>query len=251
MRNQAKKQFRLVKQKANQANSKDISDPDVHEDISVALKQRGFDEKREKKLIRALDRLIHSIKDHATEHNIQDGYIKTGIYPYSFEKVMHRGIHSWIPEEIDLLRQCKDDLVKIMRTKGYVSDADMDQFDVVNENVKLYQRGSRDELTLNRQRAVVLNSANVVAERLEYLKVREEKGKSREDEKRKRKEREDYKKHVHSLPNLSLKEKKAMLKAKAGERRRETLKMKEKPKRLLEEEENPPQKVPKIIFDDI
>ena len=73
--------FRLVKQKANQANWKDIPDPDVHEDISNAIKERGFDDKREKKLIRALDRLIHSIKDHATEHNIQDGYIKTGIYP--------------------------------------------------------------------------------------------------------------------------------------------------------------------------
>jgi hypothetical protein len=99
-----------------------------------------------------------------------------------------------------------DYFVDIFREHGKVGDEELNEAGIINLNLHLYGMHSKDNLTMNRQRTLLLLNPEVVKERSGKLKERLLAGQSTEERNKNRKELAEFKSNIKGRTDAERKE---------------------------------------------
>lgn len=139
------------------------------------------------KLVHALLKVNYALKNIGMSHVIRQGYADIGMFPYNYKKIISRCMEKLTLEQDQVMENNLRALSGYLMEQGELTDKAMDDRGIVNLNNELYNRSSRDNLSLFRQRLVVLTNKKILQGRGLYI---EKRTLNRQDSKTKKKRKE-------------------------------------------------------------
>lgn len=160
----------------------ELSEYRSHESMVVKLneilKARTFSTERQNAICHGIKAIQYTIQNVLTVDYVKSGYERIGQWPISFDKALGMVAGTISTKYVRHMRSKFAELADIFRTNGVLTEQDMDD----NGIVCLYEYDQvlgdppssvpKDERALHRQRATVMNSANVVQFYRKYNEVR-------------------------------------------------------------------------------
>jgi len=161
--------FKAVKKTLKHLNTDIWNDPATRVLLQEAFAIHDFSAAFKTKLINAVLKVNFVVQGFNHRDIISKGYQEIGMFPYDFSRVIGKCISKWTLNDVNMMKYYLPELTNIFIEKGKVEDADMDRFGILNRNLELYHCQTKDHLTLNRQRAMLLNYIPIIRERQDFL----------------------------------------------------------------------------------
>jgi len=113
------------------------------------------------KIIEGLQLITVTILDTLNPSVIKKGYELIGQYPINFNKAMKWCTKQMSIAEMQTMEERMGDMVAMFRTKGCVTETDMDELGIINVNPP--NSVAKHNRALHQQRAVIMNSEDCIA----------------------------------------------------------------------------------------
>jgi hypothetical protein len=121
----------------------------------------------------SLQQVVYSIQHVLTPEIVKTGYKRIGQYTVSFMTTMSRCTRPISAVDMDIMQQKLPAMVDIFRSKGVLTESDMDSQNILSVNEEANNARPKDDRPLHQQRSVIMNSLDCIAQYRSYVNNRD------------------------------------------------------------------------------
>lgn len=165
--------FKGVKKFLQLIDTHEWESPRLRDRLKALVKDRKMTDSHKVKTVEGLQKIIYALKSVISRHVVADGYRMCGQHPFSFEKVLTTCTRPYSVREWTVILEKRGDLEALMESNGRITEKEMDDLGIVNENYHDTHNGVvRDERPLQNQRACIMTSEATRANYKDYHRKR-------------------------------------------------------------------------------